>query len=330
MPALAMLVTVVALVPGFVVISFFPERLGRRAANDARQLDSRERTETNEGVFRSKGWQTEAARTLQGFLEAETIAERAAYTLKGEENIPAMEEFYGRRSFDELDTALVSFSPVPLPEKDASRGIFLMNYNRPEQYDIRRYFRPVAPLRVEYDLEEMSPWLKQQASPENFLAEPVRVMAYFFRTPDGMRLDWETFAQTKYRLFRDFVEQPQPGESQVFRVFLQQDVDLEGRAVDGTTVYRLSDPAYQEDHVKILVKDESEMGRAFECLQWEGQSGEEAPVRSGTVALKWSQAAKPILEMKRFLCWQFLGLGGELDNWREDVTARAPSPKSSP
>jgi len=36
--------------------------------------------------------------------------------------------------------------------------------------------------------------------------------------------------------------------------------------------------------------------------------------RMATVELKWSESSPSVLEMNEVLCWEFLGVGGELGN----------------
>lgn len=271
-------------------------------------------------AYEQKGWIPEAQQTLNAFLEARTPAERAQVTLS---EASQLEAFYQEYPFDERDTSLQSFSPVSLGKEDTSRGLFLMNYNRPSQFAIKEFFRPIPPLRVRHGLEEPDPILMGAASLDNFVEEPMRVMAFFRRGEDGrLLIDWETFAQTKHRLLRKFVENPEPGKSEVFRVFVQEDVDFEDREGTGVSVFRVCDPANQEDYAKVLVRDSSEIGRAFAPLRWRGRAVRVAPKRNATIALTWSDEAEPQLQLGRMICWQFIGLGGEPGNWQAELAAR--------
>ena len=192
-----------------------------------------------------------------------------------------------------------------------------MTYNRPEQFTIRSFFRPIPPLRVRYGLEEPDPWLISEASVRNFVDGPLKVMAFFSKTPDGLRLDWQTYAQTKFRLLDQFVSNPEPGGRGVFRVFVQQDVDLDGRDKDGISMFRFTDPANLSDYAKVLIKDESDLGNALAPLRWRGRVVAKAPVRNATVSLVWSNDDEPTLQMGELICWEFLGLGGDRGNWKE-------------
>lgn len=318
MPLIALTVAAVAFVPAILVALFYPDRLGSSVVEIPSKSERTAAAVRKAKAYRERGWQADAIRVLTNFQNAKTIAERAQFTLRGEAVIPAMEKLYQEYPLDANDTPVAGFTPVSLPEVDTSRGIFLMNYSRPEQYDMRQFFRPLAPLRVEYGLEPRDFALESESSVTNFVSEPVRVMAYFRQTELGkLRLDWSLYSQTKYRLFRSFLENAQAGVSSVFRVFVQEDVGRGDAALIGSSVYRISDPAFSEDHIKVRIKDESPLGRALSTLRKESNDQQEAPTRGATVELEWGSGPKPQLRLKNFLCWEFLNLGGELDNWRE-------------
>lgn len=313
LPLIAATVAVLIFIPAILVAVFYPNRLepidapsGMTPAERTAALARKAR------AYREKGWQNEAAGVLGRFQNSETIAERALLTIGGEGNIPKMEAFYLDRPFNPEATPLAGFTPVSLSEADTARGIFLMNYSRPEQYDIRKFFRPIAPLRVEYGLESSDFALQAEGLTTKFVAEPVRVMAYFRKRSEGpLLLDWATYTQTKYRLFREFVENAEAGVGQVLRVFVQRD-----SAADGGTVFRLSDPAFAEDFIKVFVKEGSPLEQALNSHLGDVPPGHRQEAKAATVELEWSSGSNPQLRMKNFLCWEFLNLGGELDNWR--------------
>ena len=194
-----------------------------------------------------------------------------------------------------------------------------MNYSRPSQFTIRDFFRPVPPLRVKYGVEKADLLLTGEAVASNFLEEEIRVLAFFRKQADGrMLLDWSTFVQTKHRLLRKFVENPSPGREGIFRVVIQEDVDIERQNDHGSAIFRLSDPAHLGDSAKVLIRNESELGRTFDSLKWRGRMKGGIPSRNATVKLVWSNASQPKLELGGLLCWEFLDLGGELGNWKKE------------
>ena len=60
------------------------------------------------------------------------------------------------------------------------------------------------------------------------------------------------------------------------------------------------------------MKVDSDAGRALSILNWRGTKENRPLTRTATLELKWSGSATASeLEISRFVCWEFLGLGGE-------------------
>ncbi len=187
----------------------------------------------------------------------------------------------------------------------------MMIYDQPPQFEMKEFFRSLASLEVQYGVNEADLLLSTLARVGNFAMDPLRVRTFFKRTSDGLKLDWEIFAQTKYRTLQNFVELPEVGQVGVFRVFIVEDVPDKGRAVAGTRTYRVSDPANTSDTARVNVKVDSETGRALSIINWRGTKENRPITRTATVKLKWGgEQTAPELEISRFLCWEFLGLGG--------------------
>jgi hypothetical protein len=266
------------------------------------------------------GWQKDASRVLRDFMEATTIADKLPHVIGGEKMASRLEEYYGQSIIDDSDTPAASFSVFELSEEDRRRGLFMMTYDQPPQFEMSEFFRPLATLEVQHGLDEADLLLTTLARAANFAMEPLRVHAFFKRTPDGLKLDWELFAQTKYRTFRQFVELPEPGRSGVFRVFIVEDVPDAKHDGKGSRTYRLSDPANINDATRIVVREDSDAGRALAAINWRGTEDARPLTRTATVELAWSDDANsPQLQISRFICWEFLGLGGEDP---EDATSR--------
>ena len=272
--------------------------------------------ERREISYREQGWVEEAKEVLRRFLTTESVEERAALTIGGSENEARMARLDESLLDRDYPISIDAFSPVWLEEEDAKRGIFLMNYSRPQQVAMRSFFRPVSPIRVSYGLEKPDNLLLTEGAISNFLEEPVRVLAFFRKTSEGMKLDWQTFVQTRFRLFDSFLTQPSAGKKGVFRVSVEQDVRIGRKSEKGVSVFRLSDPANREDFVKILVEDESELGRALAPLKWLDRVVSRIPVRNATVGLMWSHDVEPKLKIEELISWEFIGLGGERGNWK--------------
>lgn len=265
----------------------------------------------NEANYIRIGWQKEAYQLLRGYMAATRDKDKVPFILNGGELASKIEDFYGGGVINDSDTPADSFSIYELSEEDRKRGLFMMIYDQPPQFDMKEFFRPLASLEVQYGVDEADLLLSTLARVGNFAMEPLRVHAFFKRTAGGLKLDWEIFAQTKYRTLQNFVELPEVGQSGVFRVFLVEDVPAKGRAVAGTRTYRVADPANTGDTARVNVKVDSEMGRALSTINWRGTKENRPVTRTATVELKWSgEPTAPELEISRFLCWEFLGLGG--------------------
>lgn len=258
------------------------------------------------------GWKKDAYQVLRDYMAATTAEGKLPHILNGGTLAPRIEDFYGGGVIDDSDTPADAFSVYELSEEDRKRGLFMMIYDQPPQFEMKEFFRPLAPLEVQYGLDEADLLLSTLARVGNFAMEPLRVHAFFKRTPDGLKLDWEVFAQTKYRTLQSFIELPESGVSGVFRVFIIEDVPNKNRTETGTRTYRIADPANTTDTARINVNVDSYLGRALSVINWRGTKEARPITRTATVELKWTgDPADPQLEISRFICWEFLGLGGQ-------------------
>jgi hypothetical protein len=258
------------------------------------------------------GWKNDANEVLRNYISATTSTGKLPHILNAEQLGQTVEDFYAGGAINDSDTPADAFSVYELSEEDRKRGIFMMVYDQPPQFDIKEFFRPLATLEVQHGLEQIGLLLSTVARADNFALEPVRVHAFFKRTPEGLKLDWEIFAQTKYRTFQNFVELPAPGDSKVFRVLIVEDVPQKGRPVSGSRTYRLADPANLTDTARVNVMVDSEPGRALSLINWRGSREIRPTTRTATVELSWTNDhEQPELQISRFICWEFLGLGGQ-------------------
>jgi hypothetical protein len=269
-------------------------------------------TAANDANYIRIGWQKEAYELLRGYMAATDTKGKIPFILKDEELAPRIEEFYGGGVIVDSDSPAEAFSIYELSEEDRKRGLFMMIYDQPPQFEMKEFFRPLASLEVQYGVDEADLLLSTLARVGNFAMEPLRVHAFFKRTDKGLKLDWEIFAQTKYRTLQNFVELPEVGQTGVFRVFIIEDVPEKGRPVAGTRTYRVADPANTGDTARVNVKVDSEVGRALSLINWRGTKESRPITRTATVELKWTgEPDAPELEISRFICWEFLGLGGQ-------------------
>jgi hypothetical protein len=257
------------------------------------------------------GWQKEAAQVLRGFLAARNPNDKLPFILNGPALAGRVRDFYGDTMIDDSDTPFEGFSFDELAEKDRRRGLFMMSYEQPPQFDMREFFMPLAPMEVQHGLEEPDLMFSTFAHASSFAMDPLRVQAFFKRTPGGLKLDWEIFCQTKYRTLRNFIELPAPGHAGVFRVLIMEDVPERHRRKTGYRTYRIVDPAHQSDSARISVQVDSEIGRTLAAINWRGSDSSQPILHTATVELTWTGGDdSPELTIRRFICWEFLGLGG--------------------
>lgn len=295
------------LMVGLVVLGIF---LLMPSRDDDEELEQTEAIDQRR--FAQEGWKLVASNRLRGFLGAQSIEEKAKHVIGGAERVEDMRNFYAFKIPDEADMPVDAFSVDGSNIENRERGIFLMRYERPAQFDIRDFFRPVAPLEVQYKLEEPGLLLSGLARLENFAMEPARAMVFFRQVGADLRIDWDTYVQTKYRTLRQFSGLPLGGADERFRVKVAEDIpDISSAAVTGMRCYRLTDPGIDADYVKVYVSEDSEAGQQLAGLNWVGVEGAAIVSRTATVDLMWSSGDDPRLALKQIVCWEFLGLGGE-------------------
>jgi hypothetical protein len=276
---------------------------------------AREDNTIREANYIRIGWQKDAAEVLRGFLAASDWKDKLPFILNSQALAGRVRDFYGDDTINDSDTPFDGFSIHELDEQDRKRGLFMMIYDQPPQIDMREFFRPLATLEVLHDIEESDLVYSTFARASNFDMDPLRAHAFFKRTPEGLKLDWEIFSQTKYRTLRGFVEQPAPGRSGVFRVQIMEDVPDRQHEETGWRTYRMEDPAHRSDGARVNVRVDSDLGRTLSVLNWRGIDGKPPIMRTATVELGWTGGeTDPELEIKRFICWEFLGLGGTANN----------------
>ncbi len=215
-------------------------------------------------------------------------------------------------TINDFDTPAEAFSVYDLPEEDRRKGLFLLVFDQPPQLDMRNFFRPVASLEVQHGLVKADMLLASMAQMSNFAMEPLRVHAFFKKTDEGLKLDWEVFVQTKYRTLRHFIESREVGRSGTFRVFIAEDVPERGQISASSRTYRIADPANSDDGIRIIVPVDTQISQKLSVLDWVGVTGASQKAQTATLELEWvMENNEPTPTIKKFICWQFLGLGGE-------------------
>jgi hypothetical protein len=230
----------------------------------------------DEEAFIAAGWREAASAAITRFLGADTVSGKLPFVMPSGDVAARMEGFYLEADPHETTTPVSGFVPIELTEKDRRRGLFLMVYNLPAA-------------------------AKADAAPEAKEPEMVRVLAFFKRKDDKLLLDWDTYAQTKYRTFKRFVVAPDVGATATFRVKI---LPVDG----GTAKILLHDPAYPQDQVTVEVASDSALAKELAAVEW-GAPGTPTAARTATVDLGWDEEKH--LRVNEFICWEFYGLGGD-------------------
>lgn len=263
-------------------------------------------------AYLNEGWKTNASNVLKGFLAAETAEEMAPFVIGGEEKIPAMRAYYENSQNSNKELRENQFRHVTLVMEDRERGIFMMDLQRPVQWSMKDFFRPLPTRELAIDPSTANFNVQTGASIDNFTMEEERIFAFFKEKDQEMRLDWDIFVQTKDRLLEKFISFPRSGQSAIFRGTIIEDVTAGVRGVtENSRVYRFIDMAHLDNVVRVAVPNDSEEGKFLSEIAWRGK-GVQAQPKNITLELKWGMEADPILKISRILCWEFLGIGGEL------------------
>lgn len=308
MPALiGMAVVILAVVSGGLLV----RQQTKKPTMPARDEAVLENDALRDAHYLRSGWKKDAYEVLDGFLKGTSAQQKMPYVMNAGSLAGTIRDFYGKNPVDDSDTPAEAFSAYELSDKDKERGLFMLAFDQPPQFSLLDFFRPLATLEVQYGLVEADMLVSSMARASNFATEPVRVHAFFRKTADGLKLDWETFAQTKYRLLANFLESPQIGSRKVFRVFVMEDIQHAKDSTSDTRTYRIADPANLEHSARIAVPVDSDVGRELSSINWLGKGERNPQSRTATMELEWrDDNGQPELVIQRLLCWEFLGLGG--------------------
>lgn len=278
----------------------------------------------SEEAWRLTGWKQDASKVLSGFMTAKSPEERMKYVIPNDGVMDELKIYYPE-GIDDSDTPVESFGHVMKSDIDHKRGIFLMQYRQPAQIDMREYFAPIGSLdRV---MGQEAPTLMEMAYriDEHHLSKPIGINAFFKKTDQGLKLDASVFIQGKKRTFRAFIDYAQPGKKKMFRVVASESLSHALRDDRRYRTYRLEDYAYPKDYVNVPVLVDSEVGKILSELNWRGMNRDKI-LRTATVELGWSNEIPSKLQIEEVVCWEFLGVGGEVGNTapKAAVTPAAP------
>lgn len=258
--------------------------------------------------YAREGWKKETAATLHKFLEAESPEEKASCVIGGMETLRRLELQYGKVIYDEVETPFDAFVPIPLGDEDNSRNIYLMTYDRPAQFAMSKFFRPLVPFEVQQGVTQLDPLTETMTHVSNFAMDPMKIQAFFKRTDKGMLLDWDIYLQTRMRTLQKFYDHAKPGDKGIFRVLIVEDVPLPSERNNDLRVYRIGDPAHTTDTFRVNVPATSPITKDLSKIHWRGAKSPTPNISTATLELTKSQLG--VIVMQRFVCWEFEGLGG--------------------
>lgn len=215
--------------------------------------------------------------TLEQFLAASTLDEKLTNVYNAEALRPKIEAFYRDKPISDTDTPANLFSTVKIPEADSKKGFNLLSYNQPA------------------------------TGPNAGPSSPhTKILAFLKETEGGVKIDWEVFVQTKHHTLYHFLKTPTVGKTEAFRVIITKKTGSKSGA------YLITDPVHSTDSVEITVDPKSPTGIALAALDQESAKTAKPAKRTATIELSWTgDPRKPQLLISRFICWEFLGLGGK-------------------
>lgn len=232
--------------------------------------------------------------TLIKYLAAATLEDKLNHVLNAEVLRPKMEAFYKAGMLNETGTPASAFTFVKLPEADSKKGFVLFSYDQPTKAAPNAQGQTKPP------------------TPANPLAPRTKILAFLKETEQGVKLDWEVFAQTKYRTYSQFIKTPVIGKSEVFRLVVTRELIEKSATPPTNSSYEFADPAHLGDIANISPDPKSQAGQALAALDADSIRLSSEIQRTATVELTWAGDPKaPQLEIKRFICWEFVGLGGK-------------------
>lgn len=233
----------------------------------------------DEEKYLEHGWKAEASQVLEAFLTSEYTGQRGQWVLEPGRVANILEAIETLESPPWSELSAQDFNHVDLSLNDRRKGMFLM--------------------------------LRKSGGDEDKPTEE-RSYAFFKRTEDGLKLDLELFLQTTGKSFQTFTAEPRPGTTRVFRVFITEDPGSNPSETDASRGYIIAGLANFDSAIRIPLTRTSPVGRILEAANFRSDDGERQIMRNATVELRWTdQPNDSKLELSRFLCWEFLGLGGK-------------------
>lgn len=257
-------------------------------------------------------WQRQAREVLRSFLAAKTFEEKSRYVIGGKETLQRLQPIWGDKLLNEEPISEEEFAAIFTGDEQSLIPIYLLLYDRPSYYDIKKFLRPLVSMEVSQGMEELDPLVQSLTIPSHFEMPPLKIQAYFKQTETGLLLDWDIYLQTRYRTLRTFAESAPTGERATFRVLALQDAPLHLDKRMQRKIYRLTDPIHITDSYRTFTPSGSAAAERMSAIDWLDTPGKHNSLVAATVVLQKLPNGEILLEEQ--ICWDFEGLGGTRGN----------------
>lgn len=256
-------------------------------------------------------WKKETSQVLKSFFSAESPKEMMGYVINNPDVGNQISSYYPD-GFKNNHLSHDFFTHSDSDKSNVERGIYRMLFKqvaKPKQID------NFSSIHSSKKQEKETSRLLEKVGDVGIAreTEPVTINAFFKKTPKGMKLDASVFIQNQFRTFKKFVTEAKPGEAEIFRLLISETLLHEEKDSDEIRTYRLQEIAYPKDYVNISLREDSDVGGILSQINWRGL-GKKRIWKTVTLELEWTDESDPQLQIKKIICWEFLGLGGEEGN----------------
>lgn len=251
-------------------------------------------------------WQPQARELLQQFFAATTPEAKARCVIGGLATVERLQQTWGKQLLNETPLDPNDFAAIAVDPTASQPQVFLMIYERPAQYDIQKFLRPLVSMEVMQGMETLDPLTKSVTAPELFETPPLNVQAYLKLVEGKLLLDYDIYLQTRHRTLQRFAESAPPGSQETFRVIVEEDVPLPHDLTSSHRIYRVTDPIHTADSYRVFSADDRSFAKNLAELHWHRVPSTTIQHRAATITLTKREDQR--IELTDFLCWQFLGL----------------------
>jgi hypothetical protein len=268
--------------------------------------------ESNAATANKFTWQKQTRETLRAFLAAKTEAEKARYVIGGVHTLQRLKPIWGKKLLQDEGISEEFFAAINSGDEKQTPPIYLMVYQLPAHHQIKHYSNPLVSMEVTLGAETLDPMTQSLRNPANYETPPLSIHAYFKQTPEGLRIDWDIYLQTRHRSLNHFFETAAVGEKSTFRVIAVQDIPLRHEARMRRQVYRITDPAYLSDSYRVFTPSGAPAAEQLSVIDWRHKTGKKAEFAPITISLQ--KLANDEMFIEKLVCWEFEGLIGTVGN----------------